>query len=306
MADRELPAAPDGGNGMPLHIPSHAAPITATTRLLAVLGDPIAHSRSPAMHNAALRALGLDWVYVALHVSPAHLPAALRGLVAMGFVGANVTIPHKERTAELADDLTPAARAIGAVNTLTVQGERLLGDNTDAGGLLMALAEAGVTVAERQAVVLGAGGAARAAAYALAQAGAQVTLANRSPARAEALAEALQPQVRGRLEALPLADVAALQARLETAALLVNATSVGMEPRPTESPLPASTRLPAGLAVLDLVYAPRQTTLLTRAAKAGCRTIGGLRVLIHQGALALEGWTGRAAPLDVMAQAVEV
>ncbi|MGQ9684063.1 MAG: shikimate dehydrogenase family protein, partial [Anaerolineae bacterium] len=151
------------------------------TRLVGVIGWPVAHSRSPAMHNAALSALGLDWCYVPLPVAPADLESALRGLVALGFVGANVTIPHKERAAELVDERTPAAAAIGAVNTITVAGGRLLGDNTDAPGLLLVLAEAGVEVAGKQVVVLGAGGSARAMAYALGQAGARVAVANRTP-----------------------------------------------------------------------------------------------------------------------------
>jgi len=276
--------------------------IRGTTRLVGVLGDPIAHSRSPAMHNAAFRAMGLDWCYVPLHVTPARLGAAVRGLVALGFVGANVTIPHKERAAEMVDELTPAAAATGAVNTLAVQGERLVGDNTDVGGILAALAEAGVSVAGREAVVLGAGGSARAVAYALAQAGGQVALANRTVERAQALAA----KVGRGLDPIPLADARALQARLDGAVLLVNATPVGMHPGPGESPLPAGVRCHPGLTVLDLVYAPRETRLLRQAQAAGCRTIEGLRVLVHQGALSFERWTGQAAPLQVMARAVEV
>lgn len=285
--------------------------VSASTRLLGVIGDPVAHSRSPVMHNAALHALGLDWCYVPLHVRPENLEAALRGLVALEFVGANVTIPHKERAAELVDECTPTAAAIGAVNTITVAGMRLLGDNTDAPGILMALAEAGVEISDQKAVVLGAGGSARAAAYALAQAGAQVTVANRTRSRAEELVATLGSLVQGSISALPLNDIAALQARLEEATLLVNTTPAGMEvgaqhaaPLPA-SPLPPAVHLPPGLAVLDLVYAPRQTPLLRTAAAAGCKTIEGLRVLVHQGALSLECWTGRPAPLAVMNQAVE-
>ncbi len=278
--------------------------LTGATRLAGILGDPVAHSRSPAMHNAAFRVLGLDWCYVPLHVVPARLEAALRGLAALGFVGTNVTIPHKEAVARLVDELTPAARAIGAVNTLTVQADgRLQGDNTDAGGALAALAEAGVEVAGRRAVVLGAGGAARAVAYALCGAGAYVVLANRTPARATALAAALAPHAAG-LEAIALSDAAALQRSIAQAALLVNATSAGMHPGPEVSPLPDGVRLEPHLAVMDLVYAPRRTRLLADAAAAGCRTVEGLRMLVHQGALAFERWTGRPAPLDVMSHAV--
>ncbi len=277
--------------------------IRGTTRLVGVIGDPVAHSRSPAMHNAAFRALGLDWCYVPLHVAPHSLEAALRGLVALGFVGANVTIPHKERAATLCDELTPAAEAVGAVNTLAVQEARLAGDNTDVGGLLLTLAEARVELERQEALVLGAGGSARAAVYALAQSGAQVTVANRTLARAEALVRSLQGRVRGRLVAIPLADRPALEASLQRATLLVNTTSVGMEPGPDESPLPVDLPLPPELTVLDLVYAPRQTRLLREAAARGCRTIEGLRVLVYQGALSFECWTGRAAPVEVMMSA---
>lgn len=279
--------------------------VTGRTRLAGVIGDPVAHSLSPAMHNAAYAALGLDWCYLPLHVTPARLEAALRGLVALGFAGANVTIPHKERAAALADELTPAARAVGAVNTLTVRGEELLGDNTDVGGTLMAVAEAGVELEGRRAVVLGAGGSARAVVYALAEAGAAVTVANRTPTRAEELVQDLAPRVRGEVEALPLADAGGLQARLAGAALLVNTTPVGMQPGPDLSPLPAGVRCGPELTVLDLVYAPRRTRLLRLAAARGCRTIEGLRVLVHQGALSFTIWTGRAAPLEAMARAVE-
>ena len=243
-------------------------------------------------------------MHLPLPVAPARLEAALAGLVALGFAGANVTIPHKERAAALADELTPTARALGAANTLTVLPDgRLQGDNTDVGGILAALQEAGVDLAGRQALILGAGGSARAAAYALARAGADVALANRTPARADALASDLAPHTGGRLQVLSLADAAALQARLAEAALLVNTTPVGMQPGPDISPLPEGLRLPAGLAVLDLVYAPRRTRLLRDAERSGCRTVEGLRVLVHQGALSFEIWTGRPAPLDVMARA---
>lgn len=287
------------------HTLSEGLPIRGTTRLLGVLGDPIAHSCSPAMQNAALRALELDWCYVPLHVRPPDLPAALRGLITMNFIGANVTIPHKEQVAQLADELSPTAQAAGAVNTLVVQDGRLWGDNTDVGGILMALAEVQVELAGRRAVILGAGGSARAAAYALAQAGASVSVANRTGERAESLVAALKPWVGDRLEAIALTDTAALRERLRGAAVLINTTSVGMHPGPDVSPLPEGIRLDADVAVLDLVYAPRQTRLLRDAAAWGCRTIEGLRVLIFQGALSLERWTGRPAPIEIMARAAE-
>ncbi|RMF36538.1 MAG: shikimate dehydrogenase, partial [Chloroflexi bacterium] len=216
--------------------------VDGTTRLVGIIGWPVAHSLSPAMHNTAFAALGLNWAYVPLPVPPGAVEDALRGLKALGFAGANVTIPHKEAVIPYLDEVTPAARAMGAVNTLLVRREngttRLVGDNTDAIGFLEDLRAAGFDPAGRRCLVLGAGGGARAVVYALAQAGAHVTLHNRTPRRAQALVQALIPHLPGAsLTALP-ADVRLTDLDLAPFDLLVNATPVGMWPHPEASPWP--------------------------------------------------------------------
>lgn len=254
---------------------------------LGVFGWPVAHSRSPAMHGAALEALGLThWTYGALPVPPDRAPAAFAALAAAGHAGANVTIPHKHAALEAADVLTPAAREIGAANTLTVLADgRLEADNTDAPGLIDAL---GANPAGRTALVLGAGGSARACAWALRRAGcSRVAVWNRTAARATELADDLGV---GAVEEAFAADV------------LVNCTSVGLhDPAGTFDLLPVSaTGLADHATVVDLVYRPGGTPLLHAAASAGCTTVDGLSVLVAQGARSLERWTGREAPRDVM------
>lgn len=263
---------------------------------LGVLGWPVAHSRSPAMHNAALAALGLDgWRYQHLPVPPALLEETVRGLGPAGFLGANVTIPHKERALELADEAGRAAREIGAANTLTFSQEgAIAAENTDAPGLLAAL---GFEPRGMTAQVLGAGGSARAAVWALLDAGAaEVSIWNRSPERARELAIALG----GRFVQAP-----------QGAQLLVNCTSVGLGVEPSASPDRQLNQL--GMTgdqiaeyshVVDLVYRTGSTALLAAAAAGGAATTDGLEILIAQGALSLELWTGRAAPREVMREAL--
>jgi shikimate dehydrogenase len=259
-----------------------------------LFAHPAGHSLSPAMHEAALGALRITGHYVALDVPPTGLAAALAALRGSSAWGANLTIPHKEAALALTDELSEEARAIGAVNTLVKREGRLVGLNTDGRGFNAALAEAGVEVAERDAVVLGAGGAGRAVAFALCEAGARVSVWNRSPERAAALAHDF------RLRAL---DDDALAGAVRTARLLVNATSVGLK-APEDSPLPAGV-LPRDGWVCDIVYRPLETRLLREAKAAGLGTVDGLGMLVHQGALALEAWTGREAPVALMRAAAE-
>lgn len=259
-------------------------------RRLGVLGWPVAHSRSPAMHNAALAALGLtDWTYQRLPVPPELLEETVRALGAAGFVGANVTIPHKEAALALADEATDPARAIGAANTLTFGPQRAISAaNTDAPGLIAALP---FDARDRTALVLGAGGSARAAAWALREAGASaVRVWNRTTERALALAKDLG------VEAVTAA---------EPADLLVNCTSVGLaDPTVTFKEIPvAADALDEYACVADLVYRDGDTALLAAARARGCSVVDGLEVLVRQGALSLETWTGRAAPLEVMREA---
>jgi shikimate dehydrogenase len=274
---------------------------------VALLGHPVAHSRSPAMHNAAFRALGMDWRYEALDVEPERFATVLASLPGEGFVGANVTIPHKLRALEAADDLTGVARAVGAVNTLSFEAGRARGDNTDVEGVLAALRErAPGAPAGMRALVLGAGGAARAAVYALLSAGtARVQVWNRTPGRAQELVDALAPG-RG---ASALQSVS--EARPGEFDLLVNATSLGMRharavPEPHEEeqffkavPLSAD-ELDDRLTVVDLVYRQDRTPLLRAAAARGARCVDGFDVLVHQGAASFRVWTGRQAPLGAM------
>lgn len=251
---------------------------------LGVLGWPVAHSRSPAMQNAALAALGLrDWHYQRLPVPPEVFEETVRALPASGFVGANVTIPHKEAALALADHATAAARAIGAANTLTFADGEIHAANTDAPGLLAALPE---PPAGRTALVLGAGGSARAAAYALEEAGAaRVLVWNRTAERALRLAADLG--VEAVEEPVP-------------ADLLVNCTSVGLgDGTFKDLPLPADS-LGTYATVADLVYRAGGTGLVAEARRQGCAVVDGLEILVRQGALSLAAWTGLEPPVEVM------
>jgi shikimate dehydrogenase len=254
---------------------------------LGVCGWPVAHSRSPRMHNAALRALGLrDWHYQLLPLPPQLFAETVTALPAAGFRGVNVTIPHKAAALALADRATEAATAIGAANTLTFGPEGIHADNTDAGGLLTALPRSAYG---RTALVLGAGGAARAAVYALKQAGADVRVWNRSQARAEALAAEF-----------------GVTASAAAAEVIVNCTSVGLEdPESTFKALPLrADELGAGHLVIDLVYRSGGTLLLNTAKANGAQVVDGLEILVAQGAASFERWTGRTAPDQAMREAV--
>jgi shikimate dehydrogenase len=251
-----------------------------------VLGWPVRHSRSPAMHEAGYAALGLeDWRYQLLPVPPELFAETVRGLPGAGFAGANVTIPHKEAALALADDATAAARAIGAANTLTfLPGGRIHADNTDAPGLIDALP---FDPAGRTAVVLGAGGTARAVVWALLQAGADVQVWNRTPERAQRLCA----EIGGRAVQVPPA----------AADLLVNTTSVGLHGEDPFKALPLAVDAMDGYPCLvELVYGTGPTALVSAAHAAGATVVDGLEILVRQGARSFERWTGRAAPLDVL------
>jgi shikimate dehydrogenase len=252
------------------------------TTLTGVLGFPVAHSRSPAMMAAAFAELGLDWRYVKLPVPPERFAETARALPGSGFRGANVTIPHKLAAHDLADESTPAAAAIGAANTLSFEDGRVLAENTDAGGLLDALGE---DVRGRRALVLGAGGAGRAAVWALRDAGAEVAVWNRTPDRARELAAEM--------------GVADAERPSSPADVLVNATSVGLHGEDLPAELGVA---PAGV-VVDLVYGDEPTALCRWAEASGARVVDGLEVLVRQGARSLERWTGRTAPLEAMRRA---
>ncbi len=273
---------------------------------LAVLGHPVAHSRSPAMQNAALAALGLgeEWSYEAIDVAPEEFDARVRAMPAEGFAGANVTVPHKLAALALADAVSEMAGEIGAANTLTFSGGRILAHNTDAGGLIASLPEA---PQGKRALVLGAGGAARAAVWALGAAGASVDIWNRTPARAETVrievaerARELQVKIEvGTIEIEAQGGTAELdQSAYE---LIVNTTAVGLKGEDPFEHLPLRRDgFGPGQAVVDMVYGDRPSSLLAVATDAGAVTVDGIEVLVQQGALSFEIWTGLEAPIDVM------
>jgi len=259
-------------------------------RLLGVAGWPVGHSRSPAMHAAALAQLGLPWRYLRLPLPPEHFAETVRALPAIGYAGLNVTVPHKPAALALADERTPAAEAIGAANTLTFAEGAITAENTDAPGLIAALGE---SPAGRTALVLGAGGAGRAAAWALREAGAEVSIWNRTRERAQELADRLEI---GHVE------------RPGAAELVVNSTSVGLDPRTAREDVLAAlglTDVEPPPVLVDLVYGERPTALVGWGLGGGSRVVDGLEVLVCQGALSLERWTGRAAPLATMRAALE-
>jgi shikimate dehydrogenase len=278
--------------------------VTGRTTLFVIVGDPIAHTLSPAMQNAALEAAGIDGVYIPWRVKPARFAAALACLRGIeNFGGANVTLPHKEAALSLVDEASPEAVLVGAVNTLVPKAGRLIGANTDGQGFLRSLQEdGGVTPRGRAAVILGAGGAARAVAWSLAGAGvARLTIVNRTVERAESLAEAVSRQTGLPVVALG-PDDRRLPERAATCDLLVNASSVGLD-RSDRSPIDPGMLGPQTL-VHDLIYRPQETALLREAAARGCRVLGGLGMLLHQGALAFELWTGQKPSYDAMRRAL--
>ncbi|HRW37514.1 MAG: shikimate dehydrogenase [Acidimicrobiales bacterium] len=272
-----------------------AVDLRGTTRVAAVIGSPISHSRSPSIVNAAFAAAGLDWAFVAFDVGAGRAEAAVAAMRSLGLGGLSVTMPHKEAVLPALDRVSDAAVALRAVNCIAWEGDELVGHNTDGDGLLRSLRlDAGVEVDGRRCAVLGAGGAARSVVRALAIGGAErVAVVNRTEARAREAA-ALGGAV---------AEVAEVAVVAE-ADLVVNATSVGMGERGPDAPSPVPEGLlHDGQVVVDLVYTPLETALLRQAERAGARGIDGLGMLVHQAALAVERWTGVAPDVAAMRDA---
>ena len=259
--------------------------VNGRTELYGIMGDPVTHSLSPAMHNGAFAHLGMDRVYVPFPVK--DVATALNGFRALGVRGVSVTIPHKQAVIEFLDEIDPVARKIGAVNTLKIDNGRIKGLNTDWLGANRALAQE-LELAGKKVLLLGAGGSARAIGFGLLEAGAEVIIASRTQSSGEALAATLHCPWQ------PLSDAAAI-----TADALVNATSVGMGTQAGASPI-AVEALPNFPVVMDIVYAPLETRLLREARAAGCQTVDGLAMLLYQGVAQFELWTGVDAPVDLM------
>ena len=275
----------------------------AKVKLFALIGDPVDQSLSPAMHNAAFRALGLNCAYVALRVPERFLLDAIGGIRALGIAGFNVTTPHKIGIVGLLDELDESASLVGAVNTVKNDRGKLIGFNTDGEGALRALKGKIGPIKRKEVVLLGAGGAAHAIAFSLASAGARLTIANRTVPKARAFASTIEQKLGINVEVISLAR-AKLTEALKNADALINATSVGMYPRADQTLVSAS-MMHRGLIVNDIVYRPLLTRLLREARRAGGRTIDGLGMLVHQGALAFEIWTGKRAPIKVMDSAAK-
>lgn len=290
--------------------------IDGRTQLVGLIGWPVEHTLSPAMHNAAFELLGLNWRYVPLPVAPGQVDAAVRGLAALGFRGANVTVPHKQAVMAVLDSVSPDARALGAVNTILIDRcpdgtATMSGHNTDAQGFIGALRQGGFSPEGRNALVVGAGGAARAVVFGLLGSGSvEIVILNRTQARAQALVSDLGSvgvpgadpglQRKSRLHALPLTPETLVECA-RTADLLVNATTVGMWPHVDRSTWPDGVSIPAHLTVFDLVYSPLETRFLRQARRSGARTIDGLGMLVRQGALAFALWTDRGLAIDEIA-----
>ena len=265
--------------------------ITPATALCGIVLHPAGHTRSPAMHNAAYAALRLDAAYLAFDVPAERLPGAMAGVRALGIRQLSVSLPHKQAVIEHLDEVEPAARRIGAVNTVVRRGDALLGSNTDWLGALRAL-EQETKLEGARCVVLGAGGAARAVVHGLLDRGARVRVLNRTPEKARALCDALGANSAGGLGELAQAPYD----------VLVNTTSVGLGE--DASPVDAAD-LRGDTVVMDAVYEPERTRLLRDAERAGARTVGGKWMLVHQAALQLEAWSGNEAPIEVMAEAFD-
>lgn len=290
---------------MSLPLQAWAEALDGTTRVAGVIGWPVRHSLSPPMQNAALAALGLNWVYVPFAVAPEQVGAAVAAIRAFDLVGLNVTIPHKPAVVPYLDELSPEAEALGGANTIVHREGRLLGYSTDGEGFLRSLREIGEEASGRRIALIGAGGSARAVALALCRAGAtSLTVVNRTVAKAEALAESLAQLVPGATLAAVGLETPAAQEAVTGAEVVVDSTAVGMYPHHEVDPVVPAAWLHPGQVVCDLTYNPRQTVLLQAARQQGARTLDGTGMLIHQGALALELWSGQTAPVGVMREAL--
>jgi shikimate dehydrogenase len=273
---------------------------TGSTRIVGIFGDPVAHSRSPAMHNAAFAALGLDCSYVAFHVVPDQLANAVHSIRSLDLLGVNVTVPHKERAARMLDSVSPLARQVGAVNTIVNRDGHLFGDNTDVYGFVQSLRSTGVRLRGKRAMVVGAGGTARSVLLGLSELGVgQILLVNRTAARSRKLTRQLAahcpPIDRYPLSALENPE---LLARLS---LIVNATSLGWQGE--HFPPLRFKATPTTCLCFDMAYG-RETDFLRRSKLAGRRTVDGIEMLLHQGARSFTLWTGRRPPLRAMRMAL--
>ncbi len=276
--------------------------LSGKTKICGVIGDPIEHTLSPIIQNAAFKSLALDFVFVAFRVKRAELRNAISGMRSLGILGLNVTMPHKSAVMKYLDKIDPTAAFIGAVNTIHNDDGKLIGFNTDGIGALKTLEENGVNLSGKKLLLFGAGGAARAIAFYAAKEAEELVILNRTAEKARRLAESLQKKFCKRIVGNSLSK-GFIRQNLQDSDVLINATSVGMYPNTSQN-LVSSEWLKPDLCVMDIVYNPVETRLVKNAKAVGARVIGGIEMLIHQGAESFEVWTGRSAPLKVMKEAL--
>lgn len=278
-------------------------PITGHTRLTALLGSPVAHSISPLMHNEAFRLLNLDYTYLCFDVTEDTLPTAVAGLKACGIRGFNLTMPNKNKIVELLDDLSPAARLIGAVNTVVNDDGHLTGYNTDGVGYMQAVKDAGYNITGKTITVMGAGGAATAICAQAALDGVKrIHIFARETSRFWSRTQKLVENINSTLPCEAFLhenkDLTALAQAISESTLLLNATSVGMAPNTDGTIIENTSLYHPDLIVSDVIYNPRETRFLREAREAGCRTFNGMYMLLYQGAEAFRLWTGQDMPVD--------
>lgn len=272
--------------------------ITAHTKILCIIGHPIEHSMSPIMHNAALRELNLDYIYLAFDIYPPNLNLAVKGFKTFNIKGINATIPFKQKIIKYLDEIDPIAQKIGGINAIKNDEGYLSGRNTDAEGSMKALLNAGYTISGKNVLLLGAGGTARALTYIMAKDVNKLIIVNRTEKRAVKLANEIKKNFGINVEGRNNAN-SVLMEESKKADILINTTPIGMYPNVEKSPIPAEF-LHEDLVVYDVVYNPLKTKLIKDATEKGCKTIGGLDMLVNQGTLAFEWWTNRKPNVSLM------
>ena len=276
--------------------------VSGKTRICGIIGYPIDHTLSPTIHNAAFKELDLDFIYVAFKVEKDRLRETMEGMRALGIHGLNVTIPHKERVMPFLDEISPEAKIIGSVNTILNQSNSLIGYNTDGIGAIRALEDNEVELNQKKVILLGAGGAAKSIAFHLSQKAKEIVILNRTLDRGKKLAESLRSKFYVDVSWGQLSKEA-ISNHLKKADILINATSVGMNPKLDETLLDPNWLSPE-VCVFDMVYGPVETKLIRDAKKIGAKTIDGIDMLIYQGAMAFNIWTGKVPPIKRMKEAI--
>ena len=276
--------------------------LTVHTKLICIIGHPIEHSLSPLMHNALFEDLKLDYAYLAFDVHSNNLKAAFEGIRALKIEGANITIPHKQEALKYMDELDPLVKEIGALNTVKNENHKLIGRNTDALGAKKALNDANFDLRGKKVILMGAGGAARAICHVIKEEIDELMIINRTINNAKRLATELEKDSRLKIKSFELRNPSIVNL-VQSADILINTTSIGMYPDFTKSPLPKQA-LDEHLSVFDVIYNPLETQLLKDASDKGCKTLGGLDMLINQGALAFEWWTSKKPNIKLMKEKV--